>query len=383
MEVAAGVDLEVVMKNISMKSALVATALTLSNITLFMPYAALAADATVHVAGRPAFDVLAAAGGYSAISRAEIMQKNLDNALIASVNAGSAPAVNVSYQKGVPVVTVAGHYIGTVDNASAKAAKTTPALLANRWAGTLRNLLGDSESIDAYVAQLTGGDRTQAAVADGGFNNVQSTPVQPAIVNLPAGLNFPISLTTSISSETARNGDVVMARLDEPINLGSAVIPAGTVVSGKVVTSEPGKRLLARSGALEVAFNSMQLPNGQSFPIYATISGGVTEAQQRSLLGKVAANPFGRTAIEGTAGAGLGAALGTAIGAIAGSHGTRGRAIGRGAWSGAAIGGGVGALHALFLAKGTNVVYPSGQHFTLQLQSPAQVALNGNTTGLF
>jgi hypothetical protein len=366
------------MNNVSIKKALLATALSISNAMLFVPVAAFAADATVHVVGQPAFDILAAAGGFSAPSRAEMIQRNLDKALIASVNYGSTPAVNVSYTKGMPVINVGGQYVLTVDNASAKAAGTTPALLANQWATSLRNLLSDRSSVEAYVAHLTGGERTQAATV---ASNQIPIPVQPQVAHMPAGLNFPVVLTTTLSSETAQTGDTVEARIDQPIVLGEFSIPAGTVVAGRVVASEASKRVLARRGEMEIAFNSMRLPSGQVVPIHATVSS--MDLQQGNMLSKVNANPIGKTAIQGTVGAGVGAALGTAIGAIAGRHGSRGSSIGRGAWSGAAIGGGVGALHALLLAKGANIVYPSGSRMTLQLQAPAQVAITPVTTGVF
>lgn len=363
------------MRKNTFKTAVLVTALSLSNVMVFMPTAALAADATVRLAGHAAFDVGAAAGGYSAISRAEIMQKNLDNALVASANRGPA-AVNVSYNKGIPIITVGGYYIGTADNASAKAVGTTPAVLAQRWANSLKTLLSDQNSVNTYVAQLTGGDRTVA----GNVSTDVNYPLQPqsTMVYIPAGLTLPVVLQTSISSETARPGDMVEARLENPIQLGQFSIPAGSLVTGSVIESEAGRRGLVRRGALEVAFNSLRLPNGQAVPIHATVQGGISETQRRGLLSGVTGNPVGRTLVEGGVGAGLGAALGTAIGAIAGG----GHGVGRGAWSGAAIGGGVGALHALFLAKGANVVYPSGQRLTIQLQAPAQVAVT-NTTGMF
>lgn len=368
------------MKSNTMKKATLMIAISMSS-AMLSPLTALAADATVHVAGRPVFDVLAGAGGISAISRAEIMQKNLDNALVSTYARGAA-AVNVSYKNGMPVLSVGGHYVGTVDNASAKAAKTTPALLANRWANSIRTALADSESIEAYVAQLSGGERTQAAVtATNPYPTME--PARPMYAHMPAGLTFPVVLSTSISSETARAGDVVEARIDQPIALGEFTIPQGSVVSGRVIDSEPGKRLLARKGALEVAFNELRLSNGQSVPINATVSGGLTATQNAGIVGRVNANPLGKTVVQGTVGAGLGAALGTAIGAIAGSHGEKGRAIGRGAWSGAAIGGGVGAAHALLLSKGAHVVIPSGQRLTLQLQAPSQVAVTNTVTGAF
>lgn len=346
---------------------------------------ALAVDSTVRIAGRSAFDVLASAGGYSSVARAEIMQKNLDNAIVSAVQSGMSPvAVNVNYVKGMPVLTVGGYYIGTVDNASAKAAGTTPATLAQRWADNIRSIVADTGSIQAYVAQLTGGDRSQpmAQLPPSNSNSVTvpdtttSTPYRGRVVYMPAGMQFPVVLQTALSSETARPGDMIQARLDQPIAMGDTTIPAGTVFTGRVTDAEPGQRLWNGAAAqLGVQFDTMRMPDGTSTPIVGRIAGGLTANQQQSLLGKLESNRLTRSAVRGAAGAGIGAALGTAIGAIAGG----GRGLGRGAWSGAAIGGGLGLVQGLILSKGKNIVIPSGQTLQVQLDAPASVSVSGGT----
>lgn len=344
---------------------------------------ALAVDSTVRIAGRQAFDVLASAGGYSAVARAEIMQKNLDNAIVSAVQSGMSPvAVNVNYVKGMPVLTVGGYYIGTVDNASAKAAGTTPAGLAQRWASNIRGIVSDTGSIQAYVAQLTGGDRSQPVAQLPPSSSVTvpdtttSTPYRGRVVYMPAGMQFPVVLQTALSSETARPGDMIQGRLDQPLAMGDVTIPVGTVFTGRVTDAEPGQRLWNGAAAqLGVQFDTMRLPDGTSTPIVGRISGGLTANQQQSLLGKLESNRLTRSAVRGAAGAGIGAALGTAIGAIAGG----GRGLARGAWSGAAIGGGLGLVQGLILSKGKNIVIPSGQTLQVQLDAPASVAVTGGT----
>lgn len=203
---------------------------------------------------------------------------------------------------------------------------------------------------------------------------------------VPAGLTIPVTLSTAISTDVARPGDMVSAMISNNVDLGGTSIPQGSTVVGTVTDAKSGG-FLGRSGMLTVKFNRLRLPNGQEVPLSAHVVGGIGKYEQignqsDTFKGETWKNKVGQTALRGTLGAGTGAALGTAIGAIAGSHGMRGRAIGRGAWSGAAIGGGLGVADALLLRKGKNVVIPSGQNMQLQLDAPTQIS-SGVQTGAF
>lgn len=127
----------------------------------FAPAPALAADAAVRIAGQTVFVNKAASAGMTAQARADVIQKNLDNALVAAKDRTPA-AVNIVYVKGLPVITLGGYQVATVDAANAKLAGTTPAVLAQRWADGLRNALKDQGSIDSYIGQLTGGYQSSA-----------------------------------------------------------------------------------------------------------------------------------------------------------------------------------------------------------------------------
>jgi hypothetical protein len=139
----------------------VAIALTQS---LALAPLAVAQDASVRIAGQTVFTNKAASGGMSAEQRAETIQKNLDNALVAAKDRSPA-SVNIVYVKGMPVITLGGYQVVTVDAANAKAANTTPALLAQKWADGLRQTLQDQASIDSYVAQLSGNYASNAPAA--------------------------------------------------------------------------------------------------------------------------------------------------------------------------------------------------------------------------
>ena len=350
--------------------------------------------APVRVSGQQVLDVNAAAGGLTALQRADKIQQNLDNALVAASNRAPS-AVSIVYVKGQPVVTLGGYYIATVDGASAQAAGTTPAMLAERWAGALRGVLANRASVDSYVAHLTGASSGAVASEDVGASNSSyastssnnaSSQVMPTVhrgrvAYIPAGMTIPVKLTTALVTGVAREGDLVEAKISEGISLGDASIPAGTVLSGRVIESKSGQRL-GKSGSISLKFNSMRTPDGNVTPISAHIVGGINGYAERGsdtsdlLRGETFKDKVKRTAISSAVGAGSGAMLGTAVGAIAG----HGRGAGKGAWSGAAIGAGLGVAESLLWRKGAEVKLMQGTAVTLQLDAPASVIASSSTT---
>lgn len=354
--------------------------------------------ASVRVSGQQVLNVNAAAGGLSAVQRADKIQQNLDNALVAANNRAPS-AVSVVYVKGQPVITLGGYYVVTVDAASAKAAGTTPAILSERWAKSLRTALSNKASVDSYVAHLTGSNSSSTSSAGSPASSTASpntassgasTPSSGAtshpsptvhrgrVAYIPAGMTIPVKLTTSLVSSAAKQGDLIEAKTSEDIHLGDASIPAGSIVSGHVVETKAAQRM-AKSGSISVKFNSLRTPDGAVTPISAHIVSGVEKASGAGdvIKGESLKDKVKRTAISGAIGAGGGAVLGTAIGAIAGN----GRGAGKGAWSGLAIGAGLGVAESLLIRKGAEVKLVQGTPITLQLDSAATVA--AGTTGMF
>jgi len=389
------------------------------------------ADSDVRLAGQTLFGL-----GTGGDSRAQTVQNNLDNALVAAKDRTPA-AVNITYVKGLPVITLAGYQIVTVDSASATASGSKPAVLAEQWANAIRQALRDQGSVDSYVSQLTGSYASsapavtaQAPVAQTlqsqGQPEVPPTPVSYSgsvgyqnmgnpgapqygnnpnqsmyngggnggpgyqggagypqmrgrVAIAPAGLSMPISLQTSISTQVAKAGDMIEAQISQTMYLGDASIPAGSVVLGTITEAKDGRRL-SRSGELSIKFNRLRTPDGIETPISAHLVGGIGKYKDKdhangetdTVHGEGLTAKLGQTAIRGGVGAGLGAALGTGLGAIAGG----GRGVGRGAWGGAAIGGGVGVADML-LRKGRDVIIPSGTAMNLQLDAPATIAGGG------
>ncbi len=359
----------------SIRATLVAILVSQLNLTAGV----LAADNTVKVSGQAVFSIPTRAGKLSAASRAAIVQHNLDNALVASKDR-SPSAVKIVYVKGVPFVTLGGYQVITVDTASARAAHTTPVMLAARWANNIKSSLQDSSSINNYVSQLTGTTSSDTSSFQNSPSSLvpratQSVPLHKGrIVFIPAGMVIPITLATGVSSEVAQSGDRVEAKVNQTINLEHGSIPAGSLVIGQVAESEAARRL-GKSGELNLRFIMLRTSDGVDTPITAHMIGTISKYSQTggdaggTIQGETTKNKVESAAIRGAIGAGAGALIGTTIGAIA-SHGY---GTGRGALTGAALGAGLGVADALLIRKGTNVALTSGQQLQLQLDAPAQL----------
>lgn len=186
------------MKLEAAKKFVVAGAVLLSQSICISALPVLAADSSVRIAGQPVFSIPVGGGGLTADKRAETIQNNLDNALVAAKDR-SPSAVNIVYAKGLPVITVGGYQVMTIDGATAKAANTTPALLAKQWADSIRNSLGDQNSINSYVAQLSGGYTASAPPAVQTSNSMainSTTPQAQQIAQADPQLVPPPPLTT-------------------------------------------------------------------------------------------------------------------------------------------------------------------------------------------
>lgn len=110
---------------------------------------------TVRVCGEEVFNIRAEAGGFTAVERALIVERNINNALISSTDRTPA-AVEVVPINNIPVIRLGGKHIVTIDSQSAEQAGTTMAALAETWANNMRQSLADRAKVDAYVASLAG-----------------------------------------------------------------------------------------------------------------------------------------------------------------------------------------------------------------------------------
>jgi Flp pilus assembly protein TadD len=110
---------------------------------------------TVHVCGTEAFDINADAGGFTKVERTLIVERNINNALIASTDRTPA-AVEIVSVNHIPVIRIGGKHVVTVDSRSAQIAGMSMGALADEWANSMRRLLADQTRVTAYVDALAG-----------------------------------------------------------------------------------------------------------------------------------------------------------------------------------------------------------------------------------
>jgi hypothetical protein len=172
-------------------------------------------------------------------------------------------------------------------------------------------------------------------------------------------------MNQEISSGNARIGDRFTTTVVDPVYAsGLEVIPAGSIVTGRVTSVDKASRK-SKAGTMGVSFVSVQLPNGMT----RAINGSLTDVSSESVSSDNEGQVSGRSSMKrNVVFIGGGAATGALIGAIAGG--------GKGAGIGAGVGAGLGVAGALF-SKGKEAVVKRGTEFGVVLnQSVALPASN-------
>jgi hypothetical protein len=157
----------------------------------------------------------------------------------------------------------------------------------------------------------------------------RSAPIPQYTV--PANTVIRVRMNESLNSRTARVGDRFSANVVEPVYAGGGVevVPVGSKVWGRVSSVRSAGR--RTPGNISVSFNSVQLPNGSTYPI----NGSLTSLQADNVNADNEGTVRGRDNTKrDMVFIGGGAATGALIGAIAGG--------GKGAGIGALIGGALG-----------------------------------------
>lgn len=113
------------------------------------------APGPVKFAGEEVFSIPTPAGGFTAEERSMIVERNLNNALLAADDR-SPDAVQIEIINSLPVIRLGCKHVVTVDTLLADAYHTSCGELANVWAGNLRHVLTDSEKVSHYIAQMDG-----------------------------------------------------------------------------------------------------------------------------------------------------------------------------------------------------------------------------------
>jgi len=138
-------------------------------------------------------------------------------------------------------------------------------------------------------------------------------------LELPAQAVIGLQLETSVTSETARVEDEVIARVTRDVRVGDRVaIPAGSKAHGEVTLVERGARLRERA-RLGVRFTSIVLGDGTRLPIDTQPIYREGDSVRNENAAKIGGGAIGGAIIGGILGGGKGAAIGSAIGGGAGT----------------------------------------------------------------
>lgn len=173
---------------------------------------------------------------------------------------------------------------------------------------------------------------------------------------LPSDTVISVQMNSTLSSRNARVGDKFIATVTVPVYVdGQTVIPAGSIVEGRVTQVTPAKRM-NRSGTIGIDFDDIVFPNGARVGLIGSLTSADPETRRRiddesHVSGGSNKNPA--VFIGG------GGAIGAVLGGIAGG--------GKGAVLGGAAGAGAG-VAAVLLSKGEEAQVPIGTPFGVQLK---------------
>jgi hypothetical protein len=217
----------------------------------------------------------------------------------------------------------------------------------------------------SQIAQLDLPRESRPDLPQGNFPG-RNFPGNGAPAYVPAGTELVGELSQSLSTRYTRAGQRFTLRVVEPREY------EGATIEGQVLRSDRSERLSGRAD-LSLAFDRIQLRNGQSRPFDGYIVGVVTPNGE-----DVRVDSEGNVSEDDTQGertitrSGIGAALGAVLGAIAGG--------GKGAAIGAAVGAGAGA-GSVFVQGRDDLELLSGSRIRIQsIQVRQQAPLSGART---
>ena len=210
---------------------------------------------------------------------------------------------------------------------------------------------------DATDTPLAAGETAEATAATDTPAQRTARPAAPRAaaparisyrnVTIPAGTTLPLSLTSSIASDTSNVEDAVSADLTRAVTIdGREVLPAGTRLDGFVTEADDAGHVKGRA-KIGFRFTSLR-------------TGGERYDVQTEVLSHVAPATKGEDATK----IGIGAGAGAAIGALLGGK--------DGAAKGAAIGGGAG-TGVVLATRGKEMRLAPGADVTSRLSAPLTI----------
>ena len=143
-------------------------------------------------------------------------------------------------------------------------------------------------------------------------------PVEkPKPIVVPAGTVLTVRTQQALSSKTSQTGQTFMATLAQPVSVaGRAALPAGSTVSGTVVTAK-AKGKFKGEGQLDLALTSISVGH-HTYQIETSVLSNTVKGKGKRTAATTGGGAAGGALIGGLAGGGKGAAIGAVVGAGAG-----------------------------------------------------------------
>ena len=218
-----------------------------------------------------------------------------------------------------------------------------------------RSLIRTASAMMAVAMVAVLSDNASAQDTRPRYNSAQSAEQS---WTLPPDTVISVQMNGTLSSRTARVGDKFTATVTIPVYVnGRTVIPAGTIVEGRVTQVTPAKRM-SRSGTIGIDFDDLVFPNGSRAGLVGSLTSDDPETRRRiDDESRVSGQSNKRPAVF----IGGGGAIGAVLGGIAGG--------GKGAVLGGVAGAGAG-VATILLSKGEEARVPSGTPFGVQIKQP-------------
>lgn len=145
----------------------------------------------------------------------------------------------------------------------------------------------------------------------------QPAPPPPQPIVVPAGTTLTVRVGQALSSKTSQTGQTFLATLAQPVSTGGiAAIPAGSTVSGTVLTAK-AKGKIKGEGELSLALTSVTV-KGHTYKIQTAALSSTSKGKGKRTAATTGGGAAGGALIGGIAGGGKGAAIGALIGGGAG-----------------------------------------------------------------
>jgi hypothetical protein len=179
-------------------------------------------------------------------------------------------------------------------------------------------------------------------------------PAPPPMARLASGTKMDMAAADTISSRTAKTGDAFSARVVDDVRnaAGRVVIPAGSVVNGKITDVKPSPNP-STPGTLTLSVASITV-RGKSYPIEASVDSLETIHKGRGVTTGDAAK------------VGAGAAAGAILGRVLGGN-KKGTIVG-------GVVGGIAGAGVAASSKDSDIVLPAGAHIIIRLTKELAVA---------